>query len=361
MNLNKISFCDTFSFNVNSNIYKKEILESINYGALCDKITNNKYSNRMTNILMRNKHLASIKTIGNQYLLYITTDYMDNKVCLFIDTKISDKHNYPRMTYCKFRFRDEVYKNTLIFGEMIKTNNDEWYFLMNDIYIHRGRTIAKETFFMRLGLIYELLEKSYKYDENMDVCKLRVKPYYILSDINKCFGRIDFNYGGIIFKDIYGANNIEYSFNRKDKNIQVNKSIKPEDNRTKKHTINQGVHIDKLFVKNNANAVRNNNNAVKNNAVKIPVNNVVNIVCNNYKTFVIKSSNQSGIYHLYCDKNREYVYHSVARIKNLQMLDTIKQLLKEGRNKVRCEYHTDFKKWVPLEASEESVVKYDFE
>ena len=106
-------------------------------------------------------HLISLKSNGNPYLLYLTK-YNFNNVCIFIDKKIQPGYFLPRMIIVYLQFSDELFSNTLFEGEMIKDNNNNWLFILNDIYIYKNNLLNKINIINRLEILHNILKPIIK-------------------------------------------------------------------------------------------------------------------------------------------------------------------------------------------------------
>jgi len=122
-------------------------------------------------------HWACLRSNGNPYFVYFTK-YEDVNQIMYIDKKVQPGYQKPRIILTKGQFDDEIFNNTLLEGEMVKDQNQQWVFLINDIIIYKGRYLNGLQLPVRLGYAYELLEKHYQADDWMDVCQFQVKRYF---------------------------------------------------------------------------------------------------------------------------------------------------------------------------------------
>jgi len=63
-------------------------------------------------------------------------------------------------------------------GEMVKDQNHQWVFLINDMLLYKGRYLKDEPLPKRIQHAYDMLEHHYTSDNWMDVCQYQVKKYY---------------------------------------------------------------------------------------------------------------------------------------------------------------------------------------
>jgi hypothetical protein len=96
----------------------------------------------------------------------------------YIDKKIHPGYQRPRIIFGRGLFAKELFKNTLLDGEMVKCKDDTWTFLINDIVCYEGKYLCHITLPERLNIIYNLLETQHTPDETIDVCNFKVKCYF---------------------------------------------------------------------------------------------------------------------------------------------------------------------------------------
>lgn len=173
-----ISFCDRIGFNIKCPDTKEVILD---YLEQCYKIRIiqkhwHAFEDTHYQIIQRSPHLASIRSNGNPYYLYFTR-YEGVNQMMYIDKKIQPGYQKPRIILSKGRFYDAVFENTLVEGEMVKDNRNQWLFLITDVIIYKGVVLHDVLLHERLQKAYELLQYYYTPDPIMDVCQFQVKKY----------------------------------------------------------------------------------------------------------------------------------------------------------------------------------------
>lgn len=182
MHLGSISFCDRIGYNIKSNDVKKNILDAIE-SKFNIKIIQKHYFKVEGDVSMKHitatPHSVAIRTNGNPYLLYFTT-YDGTPIMYFIDKKIHPNYQLPRILIGRGQFNEDLFKDTLMDGEMVKLNDNKWCFMINDIIGYKGTYMIRKTLPERLDILYTLLENEYTPDDTMDVCMFRVKQYFNL-------------------------------------------------------------------------------------------------------------------------------------------------------------------------------------
>jgi len=122
-----------------------------------------------------------------------------------IDKKIQQGYFLPRMIIVHMMFGDELFKDTLFDGEMIRDMNGEWVYLLNDIYVNKGNHLVDTNIVKRYNLMYSLLEKEYK--QHNDLFYIQVKQIFPLKElknvVNDFKNELDYSSRGVIFKPMF--------------------------------------------------------------------------------------------------------------------------------------------------------------
>jgi|LakMenEpi03Aug12_release.lakeMendotaPanAssembly.Ray.scaffolds.fasta_scaffold266744_2 hypothetical protein len=207
MHLGEISFCDKVAYNIKSDDYKKTVLDDL-YNLFGFKVVQkhfDKFSEMSMTNLCKNPHLLTVRTNGNPYLLYLTKYNFANQ-CIFIDKKIQHGYFYPRMIIAKLWFDDSLFEGTLLDGEMIKTNDGSWEYIINDIISERRNDMNKVNIAKRATRLYEILSSMYIEDDTC-CCKIRVKKFFTYEQlpyiINEYIPSLDYTCRGIYFRPLY--------------------------------------------------------------------------------------------------------------------------------------------------------------
>ena len=351
LKLQQISFCNKIAKNVIDNNDKQIFINKLynNYQiSINDKdyiILNKDY---ITN-LVKNTHYLSLFSNGNQYFLYLT---MNNNcpICLFIDRKIKSGYKYPRVLLVNFDFDLELFENDTLFGgELVKTINSEWIFILNNLYVHNGQKCKQMNIISKFNLIYKILGEKYRYQSNQP-CSLKVKKIFCCNQINDILKDIipnlNYNFRGFIFF----PENYKYS------NILF---IQPNENNitTNDNSINIPKLENKIVNKDNRvlKTIPTNNNIISeiDNLFKINDN-------NNIYRFEIRETENSDIYEIYSKFNNQHIYYGLCHISSLKCSKFISRTFDNNKNKsiiLNCKYCKKFGKWEPLiESNIESEV-----
>ena len=178
-----ISFANRIAFNIKSDEIKEIILNKL-YNLFNIKIIQKHYYN-LNNInikyIKNNDYLCCLRSNGNPYYVFFTY-YNDIPIIYFIDKKIHPNYQKPRIILVRGLFDKSLYKNTLLDGEMIKTYDNKWIFMINDIISYKGNYLKNIKLNERLEIIYNLLDKEYNKNSCIDVCEYQIKKYYYINN-----------------------------------------------------------------------------------------------------------------------------------------------------------------------------------
>ena len=373
-----ISFGDRVAWNIKCNLTKDIILNEL-YDKFNIRIIQKHYYNIDDNnikYLSNLPHMISLRSNGNRYYIYFTL-YNDIPIIYFIDMKIHTGYEKPRIILSRGLFDKSLFKNTLIDGEMVKTNDNKWIFIINDIIAYEGAKLDNMILPNRLKIIYNLLESKYTPDKICDVCEYKVKNYYYLSkkslnELLEYSKLLNYSSRGIYFSSYY--------LKHKPKLLNFNDSIivsvqkKVKDNINFKensniNNINQNKYLlsNSIISNSNSNVSSNNNqnhNQTQNNSIisnnnHNNVNTNFNLVANengngNIKELWISKTDEPDIYNIYDNHN---ILTSnklgIAFINSIHESIKMREIFNEKSTtitiKFKCIYNNKFKKYQPFE------------
>ena len=374
-----ISFCDSTAFNIKSDKIKKKLLDTIN------SISNIKIIQKHFDILNVNHfkklneipHLVSLKTNGNPYLLYLTRHNFTN-ISVFIDKKIQSGYFLPRMIISYFQFDDSLYDNTLFEGEMVKDKNNNWIFIINDLYIHKNKLLVNNNILNRIDIIDNILKTEFNEDNN--ICSFNIKKYfkydelkYVIEDFSK---KLNYTSRGIYFTPLYFKfKNILYNFDSslvnivkkvkyqknnefllmKDKNnIENNTTNTNKQNNTtntdKQNNTNKQINTNKQTNTTNINKQNNTTNINKQ-------NNTNNTDNTKYRNYYVEKTDMPDVFNLFTfnENMNSYSKVDIAYIPNMKVSKFMRDIFRSvniiTKIKIKCELiiKNDTNKWIPIE------------
>ncbi len=361
MNVAPISFCGKIAFNVRHDKYKTNLLEQLFklYNIIVTDNNCHIYNKQYARLITQSTYLLSTNTTGNRYFLYFTKDVLQNNLCFFIDKKICKGYQYPRIIYTKFRFTDKVFNGTLLYGELIKDVEQNWIFLINDIFSFCGEKLFKINKIDRIKKIYYLFNNYYKKDPILDVCNFQIKRYFEYKNIhyllNTFIPQLKYNINGLLFNGIHFKQPNILLLNQ----FSKNKSIKKPHKQNNLFTINekpinikpitQPINIKPITQPINTQPINTqpiNTQPINTTTIK---NNRSSMVQNKTFNFIIERTKQ-GIFQLISFINKNKKVFGFARIDSLQKQKMIIKLLSTNNNLImKCKYNLKFKKFIPIE------------
>jgi hypothetical protein len=212
MIIGEISFCDQVGFNIKSDETKKYILDRLYAKYKLRIITKHfeKFDDGMVDgdsksCIINRPHMLCVRSNGNPYFLCLVKLNFTN-YCIFIDKKIQQGYAYPRMIIAHFKFEDCLFTDTIFDGEMVKTTNGYWSYIINDLVVYQGQHLTESNLIKRINLLYDALDKYFTVDEN-DICKLHVKKYFHCTEgdyiMNTHINKVNYSCRGIYFKPLF--------------------------------------------------------------------------------------------------------------------------------------------------------------
>lgn len=172
-----ISFCDRINFNIKSTDTKHEILANLKrFNIQILEKHWYKLDEKGTEHIQRIPHLACLRSNGNPYYMYFTR-YEDVPIIYYIDKKVQPGYQVPRVILTKGLWKEDLFTNTLLEGEMVKDSFGGWVFLINDVIAYKNIFLSNEPLPKRLEIAFEILDTGHTLDPIIDVCSFQVKQY----------------------------------------------------------------------------------------------------------------------------------------------------------------------------------------
>ena len=303
-----------------------------------------------------------LKSFGKPYILFLTC--VNNKnYCVFIYKK------NLAMNVVQIKFSKDLYEGTLFEGEIVKTEENKYIFLVNDLPYYKGRSIITENFDQRHHILEKIFRNKYILDNELYIVKKEYfKKIEIKALMEDYIKLLNYKNSGLIFKNNNNfSNNYLFPFPecRSDSKILKNgvtidneKVIVDEDEEDKLKKYNKSnkkVNDDELF--GDIIDVNEENIAKVENIAK--ESKLTQTTCK----FLINPTKIPDIYELYCySSNNNIDKHSLANVPDIESSKYLKSIInfdnleeniltKLKKNKcifVECNYNSFFKKWVPF-------------
>ncbi len=336
-----ISFGDRVAWNIKCNITKDSILNELLNKFNVRIIQKHYFNIDDNNIKYLNKipHLISLRSNGNRYYIYFTL-YNDVPIIYYIDMKIHTGYEKPRIILARGLFHKSVFKNTLMEGEMVKTNENKWIFIINDIIAYEGNKLDDTILPERLKIIYNILANKYTSDNIIDVCSYNVKNYYYLSkksmnELLEFSKELNYTSRGIYFSSYYLKHKPKLLNFNDDIIISVQKKIKDT---TSYKELNKKEEQPLLLTS----------------IPKISTTIVKEEITANNMELWISKTDEPDIYNIYDNHN---ILTSnkigIAFIGSIQNSNMMRNIFKDKSTtltiKFKCIYNEKFKKYQPIE------------
>lgn len=173
-----MSFCKRSTIHMNVEDIKS-ILNKIT------KLTNlhpkriEEFSSLNISHLERNHYLLTFKTNGSKFFLFLTS-IKGKKYSLFIS------YDNPRnmIVYnVKLRFDRSLYNDTLIDGELLINDKNNWIFMMNNILYIKKKFVGNLYLGKRIKIMSDILRKEYKFDDFLNPCHLQLRSYFLFNHL----------------------------------------------------------------------------------------------------------------------------------------------------------------------------------
>jgi len=355
----EISFCNKKALNIVSDKFKSFLLSNLReqYNiSITDRNAHILNKKSIVN-LSKNPHLISLKTIGNNYYLYLTR-INEVKYCFFIDKKIKNGYTYPRIVSVKYCFNDDFFNDTVLEGELVRDYDNNWLFLIFDIRCYKGVNQKNVNLVNKIQNIYTLFD-NYTQDSDIELCQLQVKKFFNYSEFDEMMDNfiLNLNYkiAGLFFNTLNMRHHNYLHFfprnnsnnNRTIKNSYTGASVNIPSNNQKRQEPNIKKYINHYnktlspkpviecenYKKQNV-TISNNSNNIKDTMV-----------------FTIKKTDKPDVYTIYCIKDNNLVKYGFACVPTLKCSKFIRSaFINSGKDvdvKVNCKYNSRFKKWQP--------------
>jgi hypothetical protein len=327
--ISNISFCNKEASNIRCNDFKQKMIEYLD-NKYNIKISNKDFVKINQNILKKNlekhQHIISLKSTGNPYYFFLTK-IKDQNCCFYIDQKIVEGHNYPRIIYVQYRFADYLFNDTLINGELIKTYDNEWSFLISDLILLEGKTIeSTSNIHQRIDLIYKILSNNYQPDPIFDICPLQVRRLFYYNEldylVNNFIPNLGYNSKAICFHTLnLKYDSYIYYFSEEEKKEFFGQQSKvKEDKLEKRNALSSSTDKESYNKSQLANIL----------FVKTAIDDIYQTYCNDD------------------NKVKDLGYAAIPTQRHSHQLRVIFNQT-QGSHIFNCRYSKIFKKWIPIE------------
>jgi len=318
----KTSFCGSEIDNITKNQSKEYILNQLSL--LCSGI---KYNSRYAKVFneqfsqnLNNPHIFFLKSSGTPYLLFLTQINGVN-YGFFIDKKIKEGYDFPKIFILPYEFSSDLYRGTLLECELIRKRNKKWCIGINDIYYHKGKNMKKTIIIERINTIHDMLSSNYNESEFTKTCYLFVKKYFDYKDLsyalNEFAPNLDYDTRGLYFVPLrVDYSNILYIFPKESNPVKMNNGNNPSPTKQTKQT-------------------------------------------KQTKRFRIMKTMKPDVYELYLSKEDSLMKMGIALVQTTLLSHCLLTWFQDKKFDdpvlVECKYNDFFKKWEPISLSDGPV------
>lgn len=309
------------------------------------------------NSLQNYKFFVLLKSFGKNYILFLT-NINEKNYCIFINKK----NNV--MNIVNMKFSEELFTGTLFDGEIVKNENNKYIFLINDIPYYKGKSQITKNYEERNELLEEILENEYISDNELFVARKKRFIFNEINDLVENYSKIlSYRTSGLLFKNNSNfGDNYLFSFPECRSDSKILKNGVTIDNQKvvikEEHKI-----ISPKSSKSNLSELAEDSDLFGE-IENVDTNNTIEKeTCN----FMINPTTLPDIYELYCYSSNnnieKYSHASVPDIKTSNYLKSIinfdnlnenvlTKIKKNNATFVECNYHKNFKKWIPLKKTD---------
>lgn len=306
---------------------------------------------RNLNCIKPKKFLFTLNSYGKKHVLFLTK--IGNKqYCIFINKK------NEIMILSQFRFHQDLFSGTLFDGELVKTNNGNWKYLITDIAYYKGINIITKPFNERRVILENIFEKMFANDDKISICHVELKEYFeyrhLKSVCDEYIKKQDYKCSGLLFKNL---NNFSDNF------LYIFLECRSD---------------NKILNNNQKNKINIQNKGIHNCSKKIKSTENINNINRDYVVFEMRSTNFPDIYELFCKgSNGQKEKHSYACVPNMKKSKFLRKIFKKKEVTgdesdyssesdlsdvdedniihMKCNYHKNFKKWIPMKKTLEEL------
>jgi hypothetical protein len=360
--LGEISFAGKIGYNIKFDDVKQRLLDDLHdhFGFRVIQKHHERYHDGIINKLTSNPHMVCLRSNGNPYLLYLTKINFVQQ-CVFVDKKIQQGYFYPRMIMSRFRFDDRLFDNggTLLDGEMIRTSEGKWLFVLGDMIAHQGTHLSNTNLVKRINMLYNMMRNQFTAEE-CDICAFQVKKYVTYSEISSLvtefMPQLPYTSRGLYFKPLFlKFKDILYNFDdslivkvMRKKYKNVSNFLLEEDKACLGHddpnpNPNPNPQLQPQPKPPSATTAKATTSI--NPKQTIPVNSTTIL-----KTFLVKKTNLPDVYEMVATQSTNMV--EIACIPTLATSKFMRSLF-ESKNvtdklELRCVYSERFGKFIPV-------------
>lgn len=82
------------------------------------------------------------------------------------------------------RFDDDLYKGTILSGEIVKNTKNCWIFYMDDIFYYKNQYYQQQNLSKKIMTMNDILKNDYIYDDILNNFHIQIKTFFIFNHLN---------------------------------------------------------------------------------------------------------------------------------------------------------------------------------
>ena len=175
--MNKITFCNGNAFKIENEVLKEKIMVE------CDRLfgftIKRDYfpgpqpvtvEKKDFELLKKEEYVVCEKTDGERYVMLLIN--IDNKPMCFIINRNNELY------FLSLAFKKEVFEGSIFDGELIKTKENSWNYLIHDCMIYNGKNYMEISHDLRYSAVIDFITKRYV-NKSTDCFNIKTKIFYI--------------------------------------------------------------------------------------------------------------------------------------------------------------------------------------
>ena len=176
-----VDFCNSTTFKIINDVLKEKIFDVCdslfgfqlkrNYFPGPQPVTVEK---KDIESLKNNDYMVCEKSDGERYVLLLIN--VDSKPMCFMINRNNDLY------FMNLSFKKEVFEGSIFDGELIKTKNGNWNYLIHDCMIYNGSNFTQKPHNLRYACIMDFIVKRYV-NNKIDCFNIKTKIFY-------CYGKL---------------------------------------------------------------------------------------------------------------------------------------------------------------------------
>lgn len=322
------------------------------------------YNENIINNIKKNIFHIILNNFGHKYFAMFLT-YQNIKYCFYIEKKKLKYNEYDlNQNYSdiliysvKHCVLPAYYNFSLFDGSVIINKYNKKIFIINDFYYLCNKSYIEIPIKKKLELLKLQLLTDYKYNSDFECCSIRVNDLFHKSELKRLISTTitscDYLCNGIQYIPNLSGLRYIYIFDKNEMPIHLLYNIS-RFKRSNNETHNKSKYVKKV---NSDKIVNNDTKDFMNTYNKNTLYNIKNIKTHkDTLNFMVEKTDFPDVYKLYLlSENDKYSYINIAYVPTILHSMNLVNIFKNNKEKsliLKSLYAIDFKKWIPIEKSD---------